>query len=665
MTVEEENQEEQNQIELEPEITHDVEVENHETTDINTLEKENLNIRKGEYKDQINELESLEKSGKISKEQRAELIYIRKLNDDEPVKKHTSRKWWDDLYHSKLKAQDCIYELVDNSIGHMQVNAGEPMKLNVEITITESARDSQIAEKIEIKDNAKGISKDELGAVLSMWGKTGEHDDENISEHGCGMKYGIRGLGKKVKIITKTKESPLALVIDTEDILSMDTNGFHPKIQRVDFEHGTHIIITELESQGENLARTKYQKQIDLVRSDLGCRYQRILTSKFNTEDDNGGLRIIRKLSNGNPDVVDKVKSLKPVYFCTRDNAPNYSLKVILEDPRGEWKATVYAGEYPDYDDDMNEMSAAWKMIQDAQGKNFVNERRVKSKDGYHPEPYKRTSSNSGFDIIRRGIVVERGFLSGESPYRIGEIDQWNNDYNPLIGQIIIEKGFSTGTQKIGITRDRHFEELCSMLTPVLYGEADFVKIDGNTHRQNFLGKTIRGTSAKHKTEEELEAGIVAMLKKPDAQRITTDKGEVFPKFDTDDIFRQVWSGPGRADIIVNEASKKYDTVVIEVKKGDAIGQDAYQLLMYMHDHNTNYGILAAEGKRDGFEKACSNILSNHSKIPFLGKKKPIIHFYNLTTHPVDIPSDLSQYTKKKKNIENPDSLVNGKPINK
>ena len=89
----------------------------------------------------------------------------------------------------------------------MQVNAGEPVKLNVEITITESDSDSEIAERIEVKDNAKGISKDELGAVLSMWGKTGEHDDENISEHGCGMKYGIRGLGQKVEIITKSIKS--------------------------------------------------------------------------------------------------------------------------------------------------------------------------------------------------------------------------------------------------------------------------------------------------------------------------------------------------------------------------------------------------------------------------------------------------------------------------
>ena len=631
-----------------------------EQEDYDEISEEKLSSREEKLNQKIDDLEALETAGTISEQDRLILEQCLKERDSEPVKRKTSRKWWDDLINSKLDANSCIFELVDNSVGHIRKNVNGIVPLNVDIILTEDDDDQNKAKSIEIRDNASGIQRDQLDAVLSLWGKTGEHDDENISEHGCGMKYGIRGLGREVSIITKVKELPLALKMTTEDILSMDTVGFRPELVEVDFDHGTVITITELEDQGKNLAKATSRDMFhDYLKKSLGCRYQLMLSNIFDSENENCGLRLVRKLANGNDDIVQRVTKVAPVYYCSRENAAQESLRVELEDPRGEWKVSVTAGEYPDFEDEDGEMSVAWKDIESTMGSAFVSERRVSPKM-HNGDPYKRTDRNAGFDIIRRGIVVERGFLHGPEPYRIGEISQWSNDYNPLIGQIKIERGFKTGTQKTGITRDRHFEELCTMLTRVLYGEESFTTPSGGLHRENFIGTRIRGSKPKHKTEEELDAGLVEKLKDPDGIHPSVD-GTVFPEFIRKDIFRQVWSGPGRADILINDGSADKDTVVVEVKKGKAIGKDVYQLLMYMQEHETKWGILAAEDKMDGVDQALKNIEKNYNKKLWGGNPAPVIFFWNLESNPVKVPSDLNKYTRENHKQDNPDNLINGK----
>ena len=358
-----------------------VDTEIEEEPNHDDIAQQKLEAAKDTLQSKIDELEAKETAGTIIPIETEKLEQYRKNLNSDPVKRKTSRKWWDDLVNSKLNATSCIYELVDNSVGHIRRNYDGIVPLTVDIILTEEPGDPNRAKTIEIKDNAKGIHREELDAVLSLWGKTGEHDDENISEHGCGMKYGIRGLGREVTIITKKKSEPLALKMTTNDILSMDSIGFRPELVEVDYEHGTQIIISELEDQARDLGKAISRDMFhNYLLKDLGCRYQLLLSNVFDSENENGGLRLIRKLENGNPDVIKRVVSLTPVYYCSKENAPQHRLRVVLEDDRGEWKATVTAGEYPDFEDENKEMSAGWKAIEDTMGAAFVNKRRVTAK---------------------------------------------------------------------------------------------------------------------------------------------------------------------------------------------------------------------------------------------------------------------------------------------
>ena len=231
------------------------------------------------------------------------------------------------------------------------------------------------------------------------------------------------------------------------------------------------------------------------------------------------------------------------------------------------------------------------------------------------------------------------------------------------------------------MARDRHFAEMCAKISDILYGRTEFNNpVNGQPKiKEKFLKMHIRGPGTKNRSEVEFEAGLVENWRKDGYTKITgegsraSDKNEnlKFPDFKNDDIFRQVWDGPGRVDILINEnTGKKEDIVCVEVKKGEAYGLDVYQLLMYMDEHNTKWGILAACGFKDGAVKARTQINQQRRKknrfwkrnkepfVPQARDSSPYIHFYDLNVNTPPIPEfKLDHFVKRREKKENPDNL--------
>lgn len=648
--------------------------------------------KEGSVQAQIDALDARRVAGNLEEGQAEELQLLQEELNREPVRFRPNPGWWDDLTKSQLDAFGCIYELVDNSVGHQYFsnpnNPDSEVKLNIDILLFESPNDTSMPEKIVLRDNAKGISRDILDRAISMWGMTGSHDDENISEHGCGMKYGMRGLGRNVTVITKTADSPKAIKFTTEDILAMTEGGFRPTYVNLphegfELDHGTQITITELTDNGKWLGRKDgYMDRFhNYLLKGLGHRYQILLPTRFSLADGEG-LRLHRILANGNAPIIRNVHALGPLYYDRRNGIANQPMigETTISDDRDEWEVKFTAGRYPETEDEWTKMITA--------NAGFADRRvEAKANDG---EPYKRKAENCGFDIVRRGIVLERGFLEAapfDVPFCIGKdlptdgIRTWNNDFQYLIGQIIITKGFQSGTQKTKMARDRHFAEMCAKISDILYGQTEFNNpvIGQPNIKEKFLKMHIRGSGTKNRSEAEFEAGLVENWRKDGYTKITGEGSRasaenenlMFPDFKNEDIFRQVWDGPGRVDILINEnTGKKEDIVCVEVKKGEAYGLDVYQLLMYMDEHNTKWGILAACGFKDGAVKARTQINQQRrtkkwfwkrKKEPFVPQARdssPYIHFYDLNVNTPPIPENkLDHFVRRRDKKENPDNL--------
>ena len=478
-------------------------------------------------------------------------------------------------------------------------------------------------ESIEIIDNSSGIGREDLARALSMWGNAGRYDangDNKISEHGCGMKYAMRCLGRDVKIITKKSSMDQAMVITTENILSMVSGGFFPEYIDVDWEEGTCIEITDLTAKGQYLANAQGVNRLhqDLLFG-LGQRYQRVIGSRF----EDGGFRVNRKCWNGE-ETRKLVKALRPVVYDHRENEPNVWMvpTTTITDPvRNLWEVDVKIGKCPTSDDN-------WSDFEDD----------VATQRQHFLDPYRSTAKKYGFDLIRRDLVIETNYFAGNG----GIVNEDNNDYLPLRGQIILKRGFKSGTQKVSISRDSNFLEMKEEVRRILYGE----RADSSGRQENFMNKHIRGPNSKNKSEQELEAALCDYWSKPNSIALTG-----FPKFNRDDIVRQVWDKSGRVDILINSTTPNRETVCVEVKKTHGKGLDVYQLLMYMNENNTRHGILAARKFSAGAKIAKFNISKfvkmNGLKNLIKMKRKINIFFYCLETNTHEIPSDLDKWNSQ------------------
>ncbi|MCB2354364.1 ATP-binding protein [Clostridium estertheticum] len=312
---------------------------------------------------------------------------------------------------------DLISEFIDNAIGASIEH--KKLEVAIEIGISKEKESSYII----IKDNAKGISREDLGLALSPGGTSG---GSTLNEHGFGFKQAIASLGTLKYMATKTSKDKEALVV-TE----LKYGEIPSKLIKVTWSHGTEICVSNLKAIVP--INTKSYTRVNLY---LGARYRRFLkpaNKKMNLE--------IKFINLDTEKIYEwNINEVNPIYFHPNkrtNEAIIHKQKFITN----EWEANFtfgYAPKEREYD--------------------YMGLERPKRFFPYHVSMNKQ-----GFDIFRNDRIVKFHQLCD-----LGIVGVNHSKYNYIRGEINLINGFSTAITKNHIINDSNFNELIECIKTFL-----------------------------------------------------------------------------------------------------------------------------------------------------------------------------------------------------
>ena len=469
-----------------------------------------------------------------------------------------SNRIFEELGNNTYDFKDLMSELIDNSIAARV----DDRLLRVMIIIL--VDDSNNPIKFIIKDNASGISDEDLSIAISPAAKK---TDNSLNEHGLGLKQAVASLGTLESLITKTSEDDTAKKIPEFRFGKIDVH----ETNEVDFDEGSGTMLTVI-----NLKPIVVTNATSLTRTYkpyLGARYRKYLKPSAKKMD----LRIfLQKTKEDKPFYEVTIDEVKPVYFhpSTRENRPviqSYELK------GSDWNAKLTFGYAPTLEGEYEELS-------------------VDKPNKWHP--YRISRSTQGLDILLHDRVIlfhqlhELEFVAGE-----------HSDYNDIRGEIELINGFSTAITKNHLIRDRRFNECISEIRDILNGDKegpqslkkDYLK--RKTYPENLPEPLLRDRLATYLETNPLN-------KKHDVQ--------------TEYVLEGI---EGFVDILA-------DKEAWELKTGKSNALDVYQLFMYMDVGELTKGYLVAKGFTTGANIAIQHIKNKHNKEIVLAKLSdfPINH---------------------------------------
>ncbi|WP_449288428.1 ATP-binding protein [Marinobacter salarius] len=166
-----------------------------------------------------------------------------------------SKRFFISMITRDISLEDCILDLIDNSVdaiskNHPEVQDGNGDKYKnypVELTFD--------GDSFEIKDNSGGISLSDAKDYAFRFGRPDDdqQDEESntIGHYGIGMKRAIFKLGNKVWIQSSTGSESFELDLDVEEWRKSDRPEWEFTLDNVMEENttispGTHIKITQL-----------------------------------------------------------------------------------------------------------------------------------------------------------------------------------------------------------------------------------------------------------------------------------------------------------------------------------------------------------------------------------------------------------------------------------
>lgn len=508
-------------------------------------------------------------------------------------------EWFADLDASSLDCFGCLFELMDNSIFHAEEHV--PMNIEINVHMKENQQQGDLVEKIEIIDNGCGIDSTIIFAALSPWGRKGLNDEDNPSEHGMGMKYGISGLGKNFTLETKTRRDTHSKIV-TQDTCKLMVRHIAQNLgpvfleeNIVTWDHGTRITITNCNEKGHELAfKVSAADTLRDAALEISNRYRRFIPAELHP--DNFSLKRIDHQGT----VINEyplISGYKPIYYF---NPFEDELKLPIidefplepEDGSNRWYATLSFGVAPS--------EIEWKT-------QFTDNQQEKRNRQY--DLYKVKTSGGGFDVVYKDLVLQREYLTKDKLGGLPGIIKNHPSNNRLRGIIDLKRGFSSRTEKVGVKGDLNFRQLSELIGKILRGEVEGPRKDPghkSTWKKQGNPKFIRYTKwlggGKSYTERELEGGLVNRW---EAERDKGDKQRSgYPTFKT--FRRQRKRDTGIPDIVINKNS--WRPICVEVKSGEANGNDVYQLFKYMQEHNTKFGIIAAPEISTGGDDALKQI---------------------------------------------------------
>jgi hypothetical protein len=152
-----------------------------------------------------------------------------------------------------FKAWQCLCEIIDNSIDAFQeVDSDSQIQHKVKVTLpSQSRNDIAPEDSLEIEDNAKGMTVEELSKSLKA-GFSGNNPVDKMGLFGMGFNISTARLGERTEIITTTVESDhfLKVVIDFKDLEHKSHFNVPvikvPKKADQKGEHGTQVKISKL-----------------------------------------------------------------------------------------------------------------------------------------------------------------------------------------------------------------------------------------------------------------------------------------------------------------------------------------------------------------------------------------------------------------------------------
>jgi hypothetical protein len=326
------------------------------------------------------------------------------------------------LGHNTYDYKDVISELIDNSIAARR--SGTKLLVTIDLYVDQN----NSAVSLVIKDNASGITQEQLGTAISP---AGAQSANSLNEHGLGMKQAVAALGQLNYLATKTLGEGQARVIREFRYGNIQT-------YYVDWEGecGTEIAVNNLRAIVTTNASVISRSLVPY----LGARYRRFL------KPDNSVLELVinlRSIETGRATNEWRVSANKPVYFHpnTRVNSPvihNHRL-------RGSgWEALLTFGYAP--------REAEYEELELESPSKF--------------DPYNVSLNKQGLDVILHDRVILFHQLS-----ELGVVNQRHPDFNHIRGEIDLIRGFHTAITKNAIIEDRNFRECVEQVRLVLQGE--------------------------------------------------------------------------------------------------------------------------------------------------------------------------------------------------
>lgn len=461
-----------------------------------------------------------------------------------------SNRIFEELGNNTYDFKDLLSELIDNSIAARV----EDRLLKIEIKILVDDNNSPI--KFIIKDNASGISDEDLPIAISPAAKKTEN---SLNEHGLGMKQAVASLGVLESLITKTSEEDYPKKITEFRFGEIDVY----ETNEIEFEEGSGTQLTVI-----NLKPIVVTNSTSLTRSYktyLGARYRKYLKPSSKKMD----LRLfLQKTREERPFYEISIDEVKPVYFHpqTRENRPVIQ---SFELNGSDWKAKLTFGYAPTLEGEYEELA-------------------LDKPNKWHP--YRISRTTQGLDILLHDRVIlfhqlhELDFVAGE-----------HSDYNDIRGEIELITGFSTAITKNHLIRDRRFNECVSEKNQILNGEKDG---PSNTKKDYLKRKTYPESLPEKLLRDRLSTYL---------QTNPLNKKETV---NTEYVLEGI---EGFVDILA-------DNETWEIKTGKASALDVYQLFMYMDVGNFEKGFLVAKGFTTGADIAMTHINKNHGKTITLAK---------------------------------------------
>jgi hypothetical protein len=335
-----------------------------------------------------------------------------------------SNNIFEQLGQNTYDYKDLLSELIDNPLAQRLTDS------YLEIIIDIYVSDEGKAQKIVIKDNAKGIPPDLLGKAISP---AALQSTDSLNEHGLGMKQAVASLGNLEYLATKTKDEKLARVIKQFSYGQLPTF-----LAEFDQDHGTEISIV-------NPKPIIIANPAIITRNlvpYLGARYRRFLRPDNKILNLKINIRDINRPENVRNNWI--ISEIKPVYFNPqkRTNEPS----IYCHKLKGKnWEAELTFGYAPVDENEYIELGLQSPSKHD---------------------PYFVSIGRQGLDILYQNRVILFHQLS-----EIGLVNTRHNNYNTIRGEIDLRHGFSTAITKNAIIYNENFYECIDQVRNILIGK--------------------------------------------------------------------------------------------------------------------------------------------------------------------------------------------------